>query len=283
MPERIFIAAEESSTERIFLRDLRAAGLDVFVLSDVAEVGSAYLSALRGAIESADALMLVLTKGAARNGLFDAGLAFALDVPIITVALDDMPLPSALKGGTVVRSREPSLIVEAVRGARRKMTSSGAAPVERPIGSQAEQLAQRSLNGNEAESIAAIAAAIETSGAVVVKGRSPQHFDLAVWSDDLASVGASPLFLECVKSINSRTLEDMAVKLGAAATPTLAVVVYLADSPSRARAQRASGSEYPVLFVSAARLIEDLRTQSFARIVRALRNEWAHGSDLGRL
>lgn len=282
VPDRIFIAAEESSTERLFLRDLRAVGLDAFVLSDVAEVGADYVSALRSAIKSADALVLVLTKDTPRNQLVDAGLALAANVPIITVALDDTPLPRALKQGAVVRSRDPLLIVEAIRSARRKKTSSSAAPVERPIGSQAEHLVQRTVSGNEAESIAAIAAAIETSGAIVVKGRNPQQFDLAVWSDDLASVGANPLFLEWVKSVNPHTLENVASKLGATATPTLAVVVYSMDSSSRERAQRTAGPGYPVLFVSAARLINNLQTQSFAKTVRSLRNEWVHGVDVGR-
>lgn len=232
MHDRVFIAAEESSTERLLLRELRAAGLDPFVLSDVAEMGTDYASALRSAIGSADVLLLVLQEEVPRDQLFDAGLAAAMDVPIITVALDDAPIPRALKHGAVVRTRAPSVIVEAIRRGRRRKTPSGVAAVERPIGSQAGDLAARTIDGNEAESIAAIAAAIETSGAIVVKSKSTQQFDLAVWSDDLASVGANPLFLEWVKSVNPHTLENVAVKLGAFATPTLAVVVYSVDSPS---------------------------------------------------
>lgn len=282
MQERVFISAGESTSERMLLRELRMAGLDPYVLSDVAEVGADFSSALRNAIRSADVLLLVLAADTQRNQLFDAGLAFAMDVPIVTVALDDTPLPRALKLAAVVRSRDPMLIAQAVHGARRRKAPSNSTPTERPIGIQAENLAARAIRGDEAESIAAIAAAIESSGAIVVRGGKSQQFDLAVWSDDLASVGANPLFLEWVKSVGPHTLENVAIKLAASANPTLAVVVYTDDSQSIVRAQQAAGPGYPVLFVSATRLINSLETQSFAKTVRLLRNEWVHGADVGR-
>ncbi|MFS0732307.1 hypothetical protein ABC304_09920 [Microbacterium sp. 1P10UB] len=281
MSDRVFVATDESSIQKTLVHDLISVGLDPFILSDVAEVGAEFSSAVLSAVRSADAVLLVLTKDSTRSQLFDAGIAYAMHIPVIVLALDDAPLPPVLKVMPVLRSNSPTLIGEAIRMARRKKPAQRTAPSERPIGAKADELAGRATSGNEAESLEAIAVAIEESGAIVVRGREVDQFDLAVWSDDLASVGANPLFVELVKTVKPQTLEDVAVKLGKSALPTVAIVVYLTDSVSRGRAQQAAGPSYPVLFVSAEELIDSLRAQSFAKTVRSLRNNWVHGVNHG--
>jgi hypothetical protein len=230
------------------------------------------------AMRSADLFLLMLGKDQSTFGMFEAGLASALEIPMVILLLDDVPVPMPLKSWPTIRSDKIDVVhraLVAVSGASAEQTKF--VSKSRALGSRADAIIKEVASATETESLSAIASAIEETGAIVVAADRKQRFDLAVWSDDLSSFGANPLFVDYVRTVKSTTLERVATLLGGAAQPSLALVVFRDDSPSRLRAQKAAGTSYPVLFIAQSELLELMRSRSFARIVRDLRNESVHG------
>ncbi|KJC64653.1 toll/interleukin-1 receptor domain-containing protein [Agreia bicolorata] len=274
---KIFISSGSRLDTRSLVEDLQRLGHEPFVLSEVVELGTQFAAAIRGAIESADAVIVLLGKLQRESSLFEAGIATALGIPMVVIVLDDSIVPSSLSDRPIIRSFDSNLVRDALHAATYKINQRDFGSMEVSLGSTVDQLATVVRFGSEAESLSAIAEAIERSGAIVVSRKEPRGFDLAIWSDDLSSFGANPLFVEFVRSVTPQTLERVATLLGESPTSNLAIVIYREESSSRLLAEDAAGRGYPVIFVSALELLERMRAKSFALVVRDLRNESFHG------
>jgi hypothetical protein len=287
---RVFVSAPYDARLAALLGALRRAGIDAFVSSDVAPLGASVVEGARSAIEKADLVLVVLTKRAAPNALFEAGMAAGLGKRLLIVAESDAPVPVDLSGVLTVRAArdDPAPAVAAVQeiarhaGAvdRQSPRATGHA-LDASIGRRLLDRA-RSRSINERDALEVLLEAINATGAVAVEATNPDEgWDIGVWADDLTSIGGNPLVVEVKRHLVARTVDELRDRLAAQGNARLGLVVYLAHSSGRARRRGVPEAWFPVLVVSLRDLVEQLQSMSFASVVRDLRNRAVHGHPRG--
>lgn len=101
---RVFVSAPYDTALRPLLDALRGAGVDAFISSDVASLGSDVVESARSAIEAADLVLVVLTKQPALNPIFEAGMAAALGKRLILVGAPGATLSMDLRSFVLVQA-----------------------------------------------------------------------------------------------------------------------------------------------------------------------------------
>jgi hypothetical protein len=146
----------------------------------------------------------------------------------------------------------------------------------RPLGDYSDALlrdvrAQGFELSQELESL--LVRAIEASGGVASVGTGPDRaFDIGVWSDDLDAIGGNPLLIELRQQIDSASVRESLLALHRVPGARAALIVSL-EEPNEIET---SALHWPVLGISLEKLLLEMRTKSFAEVVRALRNRSVH-------
>jgi hypothetical protein len=250
------------------------------VLSDLAPLGVALVVAIQEAIVAADQVVVVLPNGpGALNAAFEAGLTLASGKPLTLIAAPDAALPSDLSGVLIVRAEPDDL--DAISFALDQVEDR--APFQRreelpgtghPIGRYADVLLARVDRAAAQDDVVALLVdAIEASGAAAVKSAGRDRgFDLGVWSDDLDSIAANPLLIEVSRMLTSEAIRKSTQALHQSPSARLGLIV-LTEEQSSMSALIGQGF---VLAIGLRHLLERLRQESFAEVVRDLRNRSAH-------
>jgi hypothetical protein len=285
---RLYVSAPSDLDLRPLLDGLKRRGAEPYVLSDVAPLGADIAQSLRVAIARADRVLIVLTEELALNPVLEAGIALALDKPLLIIAAPGASVPSDLTGQLVAQARPDDL--DAVnfaldnaeaRASRPPRRGNAIQPTGRPLGRDtADRLLNRlaSIEPTERSSAELLREAIEASRGVGVVNAEP-GFDLGVWSDDLDAIVGNPLLVEIKRSLMPGAVDQVLRALNAHPSARLALLVYIEPStepPSRAELDHA---RFPVLVISIQQLLERMASASFAEVIRDLRNRSAHGSD----
>ncbi len=261
---------------------LESRGWIAQVLSDVAPLGAALVDALREAIIAADRVIVVLPRGdGAVNAAFEAGLAWALNKQLIVVAAQDAEVPSDLSGILIVRADPGDLdaigfALDQIEDRPSSQRRSQGAGTGQPIGSYADLLLKRAGEiRSESEALALLVDAIEASGAAAVRSAGRDRgFDLGVWSDDLDAIAGNPLLIEVKRALTANAVRQSLLALHSSPSARLGLIVLTEDDT---RPSHDIGLAAPVLAIGLVDLLERLRRQSFAEIVRDLRNQSVHG------
>jgi hypothetical protein len=148
--------------------------------------------------------------------------------------------------------------------------------VGRPLGSYADRLLEEARDqGFEHRAVEALLVqAVEASGAVASGGIGPrQAFDIGVWSDDLDAIAGNPLLVEVRGRIDSTGVRKSLAALHQVSGARAALIVSL-EEPTEIET---TGLGWPVLGISLQKLLEAMRENSFAEVVRELRNRSVHG------
>jgi hypothetical protein len=281
---RCFVSAPAEIPVGPLISALRARGWEAYLLTDVAPLGVPVTEAVLQAIRRADAVIAVVPSGpTAVNVAVEAGMALALGKRLLVIAAPNADLPTDLRAIANIRAEPDNL--EAINYAlgllerdsvqlTEQLTGSG-----HPIGPESERLladfdAIESVSGADAERL--LIHAIEASGAAVVAAAGRDRgFDLGVWSDDLDTIGANPLLIEIKSRLTTQSVRQATDALHRSPSARLALVVYIEQGDVGAVA----GLRSPILAVSLRQLLAELGQQSFAEIVRDLRNRHAHGTE----
>lgn len=273
---RVFVSSGAGFDTRLLTKELKELGYHPFVLSDAIEFGQSFTASIRSAVGAADAAIVVLDRGQLGLNIFEAGVISALGIPFVVVASDGVPVPLPLQDSPVIRALDVSLLAEALSAALSKVARS-AAPREKALGATADRLTAVARGGTESAVAATIVEAIEQSGAIVVQSRSSDGFDMAIWSDDLASIGANPLMAEFIEQVTPSSVVRVAKRIDQLAPGSLALIVFGDMSPGVAAEIQRTRKFQQLMFVSSADLLHRMRSSSFARAVVAVRNESLHG------
>lgn len=275
---RIYLAASRGANLRPLLDELKRAGYQPVFLSDELDAGETPIAAARKAISRSDLLLLILTEGNSIGAAFEAGIAAAVDLPILIAATARAAVPASLRSFPVVSVKlaEPSRILDALQslsfGAARPRNSSH----EVPLGDRVERFLTSARNVTEAERIRSLAAAIEGTGALVVstEDANDRGFDIAVWSDDLENSIGAPVLIEVKEYASGEARKRVTAALRSQPSGAVAILVYRTASNNR----RPRIYDPQVLAIQEDALLLGLKERSFAEIVVMLRNSAAHAS-----
>jgi tetratricopeptide (TPR) repeat protein/transcriptional regulator with XRE-family HTH domain len=290
--QRWYISAPGGTDLRKLVSGLEERGVELYALSDTAPLGASPMNGSRQAILAADRVLIVLgSAGESLNSAFEAGMAAALGKPLIVIAPPNTTLPDGLAGFLTVRGRPDEF--DAVRFALDQaeghvIEPSPSAPASgRALGDRADGLLDRVSrtitmgSGDDARRavIDIVAEAIEASGAVAVPTpMADLEFDLGVWSDDLASLGANPMLIALKPAFGPGTLGKALDALGESTARAALIVLLEPTTPDPAAL---SVARFPVLAITLNDLLSGMRTESFAEVVRRLRNQGIHGRPPG--
>ena len=267
---------------------LRQHGVDPFVLSDVAQLGFNALDSILQAIRRADLMLLVLGPGAASsNAMFEAGIATGLGKPVLVVADPSVKIPGDVAGLPTIRARPEDVraIDFFLDQARGRIAHSPSVPsaTGRSLGSRVDELLARLESPGmwtERSAVAVLEDALEHSGVIAAEGREGDaRHDLGVWSDDLDAIGGNPLLIEVKKTLDRGALDQASRWLATSPTARLALLVSLEPIGKTIIGDRGT-SQFPVLMITLGDLLEQMRSVSFAEVVRNLRNRSVHGLPL---
>lgn len=288
---RWYVSAPDGTDLRALLAALEARGVVPYVLSDVARFGADALQSLREAILAADGALVVLTEASqSLNCIFEAGIAAALGKRVVLVVPPGMAVPSSLASFLIVRAspRDVDAIGYALDQAEgRNTTSNVQSPVVgKALGARVDELLERAslLVGVSSKSAGQAAVdllveAIESSGAIAVREPGGDRlFDVGVWSDDLDVIAANPLLIDVRAWLRADTVRAVLGELYVNPQAHVGLIVYLdVGKTSRAALDLA---RFPVLAISLLDLLGMMRTESFAEVIRRLRNQSVHGVPL---
>jgi hypothetical protein len=256
-------------------------------------IGTDWSSELQRELLEADLVIGILPSGPQRAStvFFELGLASALKRRILVIAPPGSePPPVALQRLVLNTTTENRQAIDFALDQLISAPADSAAVEKRKpfqssvLGSGTDALLKRfdySLYVNKPSAFEElIAEAIRTSGADLVV-QSPQPGkgpDLAIWSDVLEPFVGNPLLVEVKLKLETR----------AAATTTFAEILHFMEASSSRwslliygqgpRPETDFWSHCPpnILLMSGRTLLENLRAQTFAEIIRDLRNQRVH-------
>lgn len=281
---RWYVTASNRLDVRPLIAALKSRGVEPYVLSDVVESGTPIVRKSQAAIVSADVVMAVLEPGIALQGaLLDAGIAAGLGKPTVIVA-DLADAAQFERPGTIIiraRPDDTALINRALDQALGQLLKADvpAAQREKPIGQLTDELIARLFRSapiDEYFAAEVLADAIDASGASAAEGfqHGENRFDIGVWSDDLAEVGLNPLIVELKSSAQTGAAQQTLHYLRTNPNLRAALLVSIEPDPVSLAPEQVP---FPVLVITLQELLEQMRTLSFAEVVRRLRNRSVHG------
>ncbi|MDQ3933866.1 MAG: toll/interleukin-1 receptor domain-containing protein [Actinomycetota bacterium] len=281
---RAFVSHAGSADIRQLSRILWEEGYEPFTILDLPD--SAPLGAVVDAIQSADLVIVVVSEAsAAPDAAFELGLAVAAGKRPLVITDAEVQLPSVVAELAVIRAAMDSS--KAIRGAIRAMGElpSRAERQTSPkttLGPKADELIRswEASDRSPQEAGSLVLEALRASGvrAVGEPGSPDAGFDFAIWEEALGPSLGIPLLVEVISDpLTPKLLELKLRQLVAVleATPAArwGLVVY---GPAVPVSVLAAFRDSPILLVSARDLFEGLRRQTFADLVRGLRNQRVH-------
>ncbi len=275
---RCFISAPADAPVGDLVAALGRHGWEAYVLTDVVRLGEPVVSATVEAIKACDAMIAVLAGGGSRDNVaFEAGIAVGLNKQVLLVIPPTANRPTDLLGIASIRAEPDD--VEAIEFAlgllERERQPSAQSARGKPIGLTASaQLASKlTPEISNAQASRLLTQALQAGGAIVVSaGLRDQGYDLGVWSDDLATIGATPLLIELKRRVDERAALQLLDGLRLSSTARVGLLVHLEPGGPKPGAIAPS-----ILSIGLADLLTRLSDESFAEIVRDLRNQAAHG------
>lgn len=273
---RVYLASSRGANLRPLLDELKRGGFQPVFLSDELDVGETAIAAARKAISQSDLLLLILTEGNSTGAAFEAGIAVALDVPLLIAATARAAVPTSLRSFPVVSVKlaEPSRILDALRSLSFGPAGTGNSPQDVPLGNRVDRFLTAARNASEADRIRSLATAIEGTGAIVVntEGANDRGFDIAVWSSDLENSIGAPVLIEVKEYVSGDARKQVKAALRSQPSGAVAVIVYRAAADDR----KPRSYDPQVLAIQEDALLLGLKEHSFAEIVVSLRNSAAH-------
>jgi hypothetical protein len=275
---RCFISAPASAPVGHLVSALGRRGWDPYVLTDVVQLGESVASAVVRAIRDSDAVVAVLSEDwSSANAAIEAGMALALDKRLLLIASPGVKLPTDLADLPSVHADADNVDAiefalglldrEPRRSSRLHLETSGG-------GVSDDLLAQLQIPMTEAAIVGVLAEAIQASGGMVVSTSAPDRgFDLGVWSDDLGTIGANPLLVEVKRHVDGRSLWNVLNSLRQSNSARVGLIVHLEPID-----QTLKELHWPILSIALPELAHRLAEESFAEIVRDLRNRSVHGT-----
>jgi len=266
-------------------------GWHAYAFTDVAPLGGKLTDAIQQAIESADLVLALFPKDSPSLSVaFEVGMAVALAKPVVAVIPPGTLSMVGLEAALVVQADPDnygaiSYSLSRIAGRTRSQSPSrSVAAFDHPLGpngrvllASAEKIvkyqADRSAIDLERDVVELLIQAIEESGAaaVVAAGRD-RGYDIGVWSDDLDALGGNPLLIEVKKTLHADSVRQSLSALHQSPTARMALIVYLTPPSGPI-----PGLNFPVLAIGLVDLIAQMQSESFAGVVRDLRNKGVHG------
>lgn len=272
--QHVYVAASKNANLRRLLEALKQAGHQTVFPGDDADAGESGLAAARKAISRSDVVLLVLTEGNSTGAAFEAGLAAALDVPVLVAATPRATLPTSLRSFPMVSVKlgEPARILDALNVLTLPTRRDASVQQDTALGDKVELY--RNVTGNESDRISSLSAAIEGTGAIVARaeGAKDDGFDIAVWSEDLISSLGAPVLIEVKNYSGANQRKQIRSALRSQPNGAIGLLVYqtLTD-------KHPLGIYDPqVLAIQEDVLLHELQARSFAEIVIKLRNSAMH-------
>ncbi|MBD8103983.1 hypothetical protein [Plantibacter sp. CFBP 8775] len=221
-------------------------------------------------------LLLVLTEGNSTGAAFEAGLAVAMDIPILVAKTPRATVPANLRSFPVVSFKlaDPSRILDALRVLSLTTLENIKTPQDTALGDSVKHYRSSAANASAADRIRALTGAIEATGAIVARteGAEDEGFDIAVWSNDLINSIGAPVLIEVKKFSGAAELKQIRSALRSQPNGAIGLLVFQARTTS----SRERTYDPQVLAIQEEALLRDLEKYSFAEIVMRLRNSAAH-------
>jgi hypothetical protein len=226
--------------------------------------------------------------------LFELGQAAALGRQIVLIAPPKLAeVPSHLKRFLVIRAGPKNrgaidfALDQILASPERSKTPPIASPSKPALGSDADPIItdlRWAIESNDYRGVERVVVqALRGSGAEIVSEASNPDLgaDIAVWSDALQTFVGNPLLIEVKSRIHGADeLRRAANQLFAAVTSrggNWGLLLYGQGPQDLALSPK--GLPPTVLVYSIGELIEQLRTRSFAEVIRDLRNRRVHGGE----
>jgi hypothetical protein len=299
---RVFISYTGVEPILQISRALEKRGLAPFSSYDL-PAGPPHLEALSGALAHADqALFVISGRRQALNASVELGIALAAGLPVSIIASAEAELPDVAANLPVARAA-----LEDVPAVEAALDALGEIPVDpgpRPpgrskvLGPRAEELltswskvtarsagdddpADRRSLGALAERILAEAFRELEIQAIREPVRNSAEADFVVWDADLEPFVGTPLLVEMVSGRWSARSLDLKLRqlgeyLGQLPSARWALLVLALDGSGPTSAERPALDSHRILTISLPELLERMGAESFADIVRTLRNERIH-------
>jgi hypothetical protein len=290
----VFLSSPARTDTSVIRRVLVGEGVNVLESEDLEETGQLIRESLIEGMQKADAVIVVLGhRPGNENVYYEMGLADAMRKPVLIVSGGALDPASDVALYPYIRARHDD--EEALRfGVSHFLRAphSGTKPsrdytsTTKPLGELVDGFLTRlrsDLVIREDELVGLIATAIRESGVDTQASDSHRSSgeeipaDIAVWSDDLASLIGNPLPIEVRSSLLTAQDAERAAKnlmraiIGAQVRWGLILFTKATSDAVRTL------SKYPVLAMSIEDFLEGLRERSFSRIVIDLRNRAVHG------
>lgn len=277
-------------------RLLQERGVEPIVLTEAPPLGVTVLDQLNKVLAQSDSVIFVLTtSGANANTYFEMGLAMGQGKKLMVIAPDGVAgLPADIRELLVVKAKldnneaiafplEQFLAAPQTNPAT--VTASMAGTGGQPLGEMADILLRRAEllrnriahqpadAGAQREFEQIMIAALQAShvAPVVASQEQDKRADLAVWVDELDSLGLNPLLIELKLRLDTPGAIDAAVEQADTYLRSFraqAILVVFAKGP-RAHRETLALSPRSVLLLDLVDLLSRMRTKSFGTILRA--------------
>ncbi len=275
-------------------RLLQERGVEPIVFSDVPPLGVTVLDQLNKALAQSDLVIFVLTtSGANTNMYFEIGLALGQGKKLMVIAPGDVAdMPADIRELLVVKAQldndeaigfplDQFLAAPLSNGAMAAASTGGIRG--QPLGDTADALIRRSeaLKSRVAHHDAdayqelkqIVIEALEVShvAPVVASQGQDRQADLAVWVDELDSLGLNPLLIELKLRLDTRGAIDAAVEQAETylrGFRAQAILILFVTGPRTDREMLAPSSR-SVFLLDLVDLLDRMRTKSFGTVLRA--------------
>lgn len=270
---------------------------NISVLSaDAYPFGSNLLSETTKRIAEADFIISVLEDSDSSGLFFESGIAYGLNKPIMLLtSLPELPISLTSSATPYIRAEVTNrdaiafavdqLLRSPLRKIRKEPSLATALPeASQPLGDVAVELLDEfksfSPSKNELDVIRILTTAIKASGiSIFAEAKSVDiGADIALWSDDLATMFTNPFLIEVKNDIRSAAEAERIIgqllKYLRMGNSNGMLLVY--QTASDAALQRLSQTDILVLSISLVGLLSRLEKESLVGIIRDLRNRAMH-------
>jgi hypothetical protein len=294
--ERVFISYTGVEPIGHLARALEMAGFRPFTSYDLPAAWPHSQGLLKELHDVRASVFLIGDQRQALNSSVELGMALAAGLPVLLVAAPQTELPDIAGGLPVLRvALDDPHAVDRILAALNEVAfaNAPAAPHEtKPLKEQAVELLKAwsegaakgtespTLEASEARALGVLADAFRSAGVRAVREPSggTAEADFVVWNREIEPFVGAPLLVEVIGGQWPRRRLDLKVRqlvayLAQLPSSRWALLVVAGDTDEPLKPQLASE---PVLIISLEELLRRMQTESFADIVRALRNERVH-------
>lgn len=285
-----FISAPVNVDLTVLRSVLRHKGIEAILPFEIEITGIDFRAQIEKAIQRADLFIGVLSGRASNaNVYFELGLAWAIGKRVLLIQGRELELPSSLSGFPIVKckiedSTQVSFFLDQFLNQQRapthhKFELSKTKPLSKRAAQLISHLEALGPRASEQEFIKILGSVFHESGirVMVESGPDERGYDLALWLDELENVVGNPILVNFKKRLTTAGARELKHYF---LYPNFSVgkaflVIFLTGSEQQL-ARENSGAPL-ILFISAARLISELKSKSIAAFIRTERNKLAHG------